>query len=363
VTSSISANTLLSGQISSLQQAGWRTAVLCDCTAALPESNDLLCIPMNRGVSPLADVWSTRQIIRTLTKLNPSVVISSTPKAGLLGTVAAKRVRIPIRILDLWGARWDGMSGWRRRLLLASDRIAASAATDVLSVSHSLSELAYRVGISRMPPKVLGQGGSKGVDLEVFFPANRILNERPNRLGFAGRLSTDKGVSDLLQIFALLRLQRPDVTLEVIGDVDLAQPLPVDRVNELAHTRGITWIPHLPPEQLAERMRLWDLLVFPSHREGLPNVVLEAAACGVPAVGWNVTGVRDAIVDGKTGRLVALGNIRAMLAATLECLNPQAHDELRAAAVSRIRAHFSREKIEAQYLNFLEERIRDGQAN
>ena len=92
----------------------------------------------------------------------------------------------------------------------------------------------------------------------------------------------------------------PNAKLEIIGDLDDAIPLSSSLVSQINNSKNITWIKKLGALDLANQFRTWNLLLFPSKREGLPNVVIEAGACGVPTVGYSVTGMVDCVENNKT---------------------------------------------------------------
>lgn len=187
--------------------------------------------------------------------------------------------------------------------------------------SDSLADLMVRAGVTRQRPVVLGSGGSKGVDLSTFYPSPaHIYDPKTPRLGFLGRLTSDKGLGDALAVLDSIRVRYPGARMEVIGALDAASPETPAVVRRLESDPSIAWLQHIPARMVADHMRTWDLLVFPSLREGLPNAVVEAAACGVPTVGYRTTGVVDAVGEGISGMLVRKGDRAALTAAALECL-------------------------------------------
>lgn len=356
VTSPLSVNGLLGPQLPGLVEAGWDVHVI---SAPGPVDERWLRqvthhhVPMNRSISPVADVVALVRFARLLQFVRPDVVVGGTPKAGLLSMLAARLTGVPRRIFQIRGARWDGMRGCAGALLVKADWLAAVSATDVLAVSHSLAELVARAGVTSEPPRVLGRGGSKGVDLAVFRPdPTRNRGRNPPTLGFLGRLTPDKGIDDALAVFDAVRLIHPGARLEVIGAVDAAFPATEAVISRLEDEADISWFRHLPPPQVAERMRGWTLLVFPSVREGLPNAVLEAAACGVPTVGYRATGVVDAVAEGISGLLVPLGDRDALTVAALECVGER-HATLREGAASWCADSFDARVVQARFMEFL----------
>ncbi len=361
VTSHESANLLLLPILPALVERGWVVHVVCSPGPVLPAvcaaGAQVHEIPMSRAVTPARDVRSLAELRQLLRRLGPDVVIGSTPKAGLLSMLAARAAGIPVRVFHVWGARWDQGAGASATLARLADRVAATAATDVLAVSGSLRRLLIEERVTRKPIVVLGHGGSKGVDVSLFTGERAgVLAPGAPRLAFAGRLAMDKGVQDAIAVASEIRRRHAGATLQIVGDVDAAQPISAALVDRLRSTPWIDWRPGVRQEELALLMREWDLLIFPSVREGLPNVVIEAAASGVPAVGWRATGTVDAIVDGRTGRLAPLGDVAALTAAALACLDPSTHARMSDEATAWARESFDSRRVVGAFLDYLDDR-------
>jgi glycosyltransferase involved in cell wall biosynthesis len=180
---------------------------------------------------------------------------------------------------------------------------------------NPVAALLVQERVARNRPLVLGMGGSKGVDLSVFTPPPHERKVDIFSLGFVGRLSEDKGIDTVLKVLDRVRQSLPHARLIVVGDSDGTNPIDPTTMRRIESGGSIEWTGYT--SDVAAQMQRLDVLVFPSQREGLPNVVIEAAACGVPTVGWDATGVRDAISDGVSGRTVRRGDIDAMVEAVL----------------------------------------------
>lgn len=356
VTTPMAVNLLARPQVEALVSSGYRVHLMCsegpvdDDLAAL--ASGVSFIPMARAIAPAADVRAIQRTIALLRRLRPDAVVGSTPKAALVSMLAARAARVRLRVFQVRGARWDGVTGRDGTLLRAADRLTARAATDVLAVSRSLAALLVDDGIVRERPVVLGNGGSKGVDTTVFTPdPTRVMDPNAPVLGFAGRLSIDKGIADVVAVADALRGDRPGLRLQVAGAVDPAQPIPPDLERALERYE---WLGTVSRTDMPATMRGWDLLVFPSVREGLPNVVIEAAACGVPTVGWDVTGVRDAVREGDSGLLVPAGDRRALIDAAALALQPADHARMRAGGLSWVRSTFDSRSLQEAFVAYLD---------
>lgn len=296
-------------------------------------------ITMTRAISPVSDAKALLAWHRLLRTLRPSHVVGATPKAAFVSMLAARTARVPHRILEVWGGRWDGIEGGRSRLLRMTDRMAMSAATEVIAVSNSLADLVVEAGLMKSRPLVLGFGATQGVSLERFHAPQ---SPPVPAIGFLGRIAADKGIDDLRAVVARVHEQLPAVMLRVAGDFDSADPIDPATRSWLQTDPRVTLVGHVA--DVPHFLRTISVLCFPSHREGLPNAVIEASASEVPVVGWDVTGTRDAIVDGHTGALVPLGDIEQMaerLCALLqdEGLRVEQGQAARAMVAERFEAH------------------------
>jgi glycosyltransferase involved in cell wall biosynthesis len=358
VTSHLSVNRLLRPQLAGLRGDGWELHIICSPGPIDPEVSELAeveFVPMERSVSPTRDAVSTVRMGSLLRKIRPDVLVGGTPKAALVSMLAGRLARVPVRVFQARGARWDGLEGRLRKVLVTADRATSFNSTDVVAVSNSLADLMVVSGACPERPIVLGSGGSKGVDATIFHPdPEREYDPATARLGFVGRLAVDKGINDALRVFDSIRSRIPRASMRVIGDLDESQPVSEGVINKLTGDPAITWERSLPQSAVAERMREMDILIFPSIREGLPNAVIEAAACGVPTVGWDAIGVRDAVVQGETGFLVPVGDQEALTRAIADALTPAQHQKLREGSVRFARSEFAAEKIQANFEDYLD---------
>ena len=310
--------------IPALVDAGWDVHLVCAPgpwpAGEPPAAVTVHEIDMLKTISPRHDLRALAKWTALLRELQPDVVIGGSPKGALLAMVAGRWAGVPRRIHLHRGARWETLSGSARSVTRTADKVTAAAATDVVAVSHSLAQLLQSNGVTRTRPIVLANGGSKGVDMRRFHPDARPEPQlQPVTLGFVGRLSADKGLEAALAALHHVGRIHQGARLLVVGDVDSADP-PADEVlHQLRNDPNVDWQGWRTDVPAA--LRDFDVLVFPSAREGLPNAVIEAAATGVPAVGWDVTGVRDAICDGYSGLLVPPGDLSAFATATAELVD------------------------------------------
>lgn len=361
VTHPMTARYLLRGQLGYLATKGF---VLGLATAPGPdlefvartEKIAVYPVPFTRDPNPALDLRALRHLSQVIADFRPNLVNASTPKAGLLGMVAAAWHRVSRRVYQLRGLRWETLTGLRRATVRWADGLACRLAHQVVCVSPSLHQRAREGGV--VPEGkgiVLGHGSSNGVDVHRFCPPSedqRVqarrrlgLDPRARVLGFVGRLARDKGVADLWRAFVQVVLPAvPDAALLLVGSVEENDPLPPAVLRELSRHPQVRWVGFL--EDPITAYHAMDLLVFPSRREGFPNAPLEAAACAVPTVGYAATGTVDAVVDGVTGRLVPVGAWQALGEAVVACLGqPDLTHRLGQAARQRAVAQFAQEKV------------------
>jgi glycosyltransferase involved in cell wall biosynthesis len=343
---------VLGARLRALRNAGFRVLLLSspgpllDITAAR-EHVERIELPMRRSIAPFADLVSLYRLWRLIGKYRPDLVEFGTPKAGLLGTFAAWLRGVPRRVYMLRGLKLESTSGFKRRILLATERMAARCAHAVLCNSESLraEALALRLAPSRKL-RLLGEGSSNGVDIERFSPGPSLIREQlgiPRDvpvIGFSGRLTCDKGLPELCEAFDLILRAEPSTRLLLVGWFDVAEDAldPDLRARILGHP-NIYCTGFVP--DTAPYYRAMDLLVLPTWREGFPNVVLEAAASGLPVVTTESTGARDSVVPEITGLLIPPGYPEAIYEAVMKLIrDPQRRQVMGLAGRAWILEHY-----------------------
>ena len=331
-------------------------------------------MPLERQISLLRDVVSMFRLSRIMRASRPTITNVGTPKAGLLGGFAAWLNRVPCRVYTLRGLRFETTTGLKRRLLICAERFACYFAHRVICVSHSVREKAIASGLTtREKTVVFGSGSSNGVDVQRFARTSDMMRQATDLrrelripadapvLGYVGRLTRDKGIPELVEAFVLLGNQFPDLRLLLVGRFEDEDPLPVETLR-LLETNDHVILPghqgrkrahHVAPrrddwavEDAAPYYPVMDLFVLPSHREGLPNVVLEAQAVGIPVVAARATGVLDAVIDGKTGLLFPVGDVTALTNAVATLLQDKdLACELSRAGQTRVQCEFRQELV------------------
>ena len=318
----------LRGQLENARKAGYEVTVISSpgnelSSAARTEDVRAIAVAMSREISPARDLLSLLRLWRIFLRLRPMITNVGTPKAGLLGGLAAFLARVPCRIYTLHGLRLETTAGMRRRLLWFSERLACLCAHRVICVSESLRRKAVTLGL--VPAEktiVLGAGSVNGVDASRYSPLEatsaRVADLRAKLgipasapvLGFVGRFTRDKGIDQLLQAFTLLQARFPQLRLLLVGDFEAGDPPSAEAIERIQTDPQIISTRFV--DDAAPYYQLMDVLALPTYREGFPNAVLEAQAAGKPAVVTNATGAVDSVLDGVGGLVVPVRDTSAL---------------------------------------------------
>lgn len=279
-----------------------------------------LIVPLTRKITPLQDLKCLVQLIRIFKKEKPDIVHTHTPKAGLLGMMAARFCGVKARIHTVAGLPLMVEKGSKFLLLKNIEKLTYASANQVWPNSYSLKEYIIRNKLtSEKKLSVILNGSTNGINIERF---NRnilkedIIAEIKKSIGFSpdniyilcvGRLVFDKGIVELVKAFKELQLKNENVKLILAGDFeDGLDPLPTDVIQDIKSNKGII---HISWTQRVEYfMAIADLFVFPSHREGFPNALLQAGAMGLPVICSRIAGNTDLIKHKETGLLFEVNN-------------------------------------------------------
>lgn len=319
-------------------------------------------IPMVRDISLLKDFKGLLCFLRLFRKERPKIVHGNTPKGSLLSMLAAWITRVPIRIYMCHGLRYQGFTGFKRKLLMTMERITCRCATDVMCVSKGVSEVLISDHISKKQPVVVWNGSVRGIDAQKFNPDKEYdrvgkrkqygLKETDFVLTFVGRIVKDKGIQELVEAFLVLSERYKDMKLLLVGKMEQEG----NAINEI--TKGIieeneSIIAPGQQNDVPDILAITNLFVFPSYREGFGLSLMEAGAMGVPSVSTNIIGCNEVIEEGKTGLLIPTHSSSAIVQAVekLYC-DKQFYNSLRENCRTSIMSRYEQQELFAKYRDF-----------
>ena len=261
-------------------------------------------VHISRSITPLSDLVSIVNLARTLKAIQPDIVNVSTPKAALLGAIAARIARVPHTVFLVRGLITEYASGPSRWLYRNAERLSAALADTVVCVSPSLLDFARRESIvSADKGQIVASGMSNGINASKFRRAVDVGRQDSPVVGYVGRLAADKGIEDLARAWPEIKSAHPNARLMLVGPWESEDSVSPQVREAIENDPSVTcsgFVDDVTPyyEQMA-------VFVYPTHgSEGFPNAPMEAAASGLPVVATETVGCVDAVVEGRTGKLI-----------------------------------------------------------
>ncbi|MGM8890759.1 glycosyltransferase [Psychrobacter sp. 1Y1] len=254
-----------------------------------------------RHPSILKDTKSLMFLLKYLTFNRFDIIVYSTPKALLIGSIASRVTLHKNRIAIIRGRVYENFSGKKRLFFHMLDKLALLTSNKVVFISDSLKK-AYLNDclLNENKAILLGRGSSNGVDTVNFQPikSNRKKNGNAGfKVLIIGRICYDKGVYDLAEI--IKKSKNENIKFLLVGQIE-------DKYSEgllksiLDNYSNVEHIPYTA--NIIKYFQSADLHLFLSHREGFGNVAIEAASCGVPTFAYDVVGVKDSVSEGISGK-------------------------------------------------------------
>lgn len=285
---------------------------------SLREGVRVIPVPIERRISLVKDFISLFKLIAVFRKERPWMVHSLTPKAGLLSMLAAKITRVPVRMHTFTGLVFPTAGGMLKPLLILMDRITCYCATHINPEGEGVKRDLLSYKITRKPLHVIAQGNINGIDMdyysrtdEVIRKAGMLKEENTFTFCFIGRIVGDKGINELVGSFDRLYKENNRIRLFLVGPFeDHLDPVLPEIKEMISHHAGIVftgWKEDVRPYLAAS-----DAFVFPSYREGFPNVVMQAGAMGLPSIVTDINGSNEIIIDGKNGVIIPSKNANAL---------------------------------------------------
>lgn len=331
-------------------------------------------IPFTRKITPFQDLYCLIMLIRFLIRIKPHIVHTQTPKAGLLGMIAAWICGVPVRIHTVGGMPLMEATGVKRKILTYAEKLTYACAHQVWPNSNSLRDFIVQ-DLKVNPNKlvVIGHGSSNGIDTEKFKRTPALMAEatalrqhhgvEPQDVAFCfvGRLVRDKGIQELAEAFTRLSQRYPSVKLFLLGHFE-------DELDPISdqHKKLINKNPAIIATGFSTRVPLYmaasDIFVFPTYREGFPNVVLQACAMELPSIVTNINGCNEIIQHQKNGLIIEPKDVDALYASmekllTDSVLRQSLAEQSRADVVRLFDQQIFWNNLKQAYFTLLQERV------
>lgn len=335
----------------------WELTVICDddatLAADLPEGVRYIPVSMKRGISPagIGAMLKMRKIFKT-EKFD--YVQYSTPNAALYAAMASKMAGIKHRRYHLMGFRFLGFSGWKRSLFKAIEKFTCKLSADIECVSPSNMKLGVAEKVFPADKaRVLFYGSSAGVDLHKFDIEKKAAwrqelrreygyEERDCVFGFAGRITGDKGINELLTAFR--GMENPNARLFLAGRIEDEQTLDEQAMDWAKEQKTVRFCGFVP--DLERYYAMMDVLVLPSYREGFGNIIIEAQAMGLPVIVTDIPGPIDAMEPDVTGLTVPVKDAAALRSAMEElCAHREIREEMGRKGRAFVEERFDQKKL------------------
>ncbi|MFK7000587.1 glycosyltransferase family 4 protein [Flavobacterium oreochromis] len=292
-------------------------------------------VEMKRQISLINDLISLIKLYFLFRKETPTIVHSITPKAGLLTMLAGKMAGVPIRIHTFTGLVFPSKRGFMKRLLIIMDRLLCRASTHIYPEGEGVKKDLINYKITKKPLQIIANGNINGIDIEFFDPKQINEDEKKNikkRLNikegdfvfiFVGRLVGDKGINELILAFQKIKEQvENNVKLLLVGQEEpKLDPLRFETLKNIREDKSIITVGYQKEVRLY--FSIADCLVFPSYREGFPNVILQAGAMGLPSIVTDISGCNEIIINNKNGLIIPPKNLLLLQEAMLKISSDQ----------------------------------------
>lgn len=269
-----------------------------------------IAIPMERRISLIKDFISLIRLIVLFAKERPDMVHSITPKAGLLSMLAAWITRVPVRMHTFTGLVFPTATGKMQKLLIAMDRLTCFCATHINPEGEGVKRDLVNYNITSRPLHIIANGNVNGIDLEYFDKTPEVVEkacsykkEGTFTFCFVGRMVRDKGINELVHSFLRLYQKDERVRLLLVGPFEKELDPVLPEVEEhILHHPGICYMGY--QNDVRPFLVASDALVFPSYREGFPNVVIQAGAMGLPAIVTDINGCNEIVLPDLNGVII-----------------------------------------------------------
>lgn len=277
-------------------------------------------LPLTRKITPFQDIFAILRCMWLIKKLKPQIVHTYTPKAGLVGMIAAWFLRVPVRIHSVGGLPLMEVKGFKYKILVLIEKLIYACASRVIINSKGLFNYIHENISTNSKVKVIGNGSTNGIDGNDFKINDKIslkaeaikselgLNKSDFIWIYIGRVVKDKGINELLEVFDKLSKTNSDMKLLIVGNLEEdLDPITHASKQILKLNSNIKFVGF--QNDVRPYLAASNCLIFPSYREGLPNVPMQAACFNLPIIATNINGCNEIIIEGENGILIPTKNI------------------------------------------------------
>ncbi|MEC4004415.1 glycosyltransferase family 4 protein [Flavobacterium sp. SUN052] len=315
-------------------------------------------LEMTRKITPIKDCIAVVKLYFFLIRTKPAIVHTHTPKAGIIGMLASKLAGVPYRLHTVAGLPLVEAKGIKRKVLDFVERATYACATKVYPNSFGLLEIIKEnryCDFSKL--KVLANGSSNGIDTSYFnkehftFTQNNELRKTLKIdqddfvFIFVGRIVADKGINELVSAFLDLINNNSKVKLLLVGPLEEdLNPLKPEVLKEIQSNPSIISVGY--KNDVRPYFSVANCLVFPSYREGFPNVVMQASAMELPCIVSDINGCNEIISTRENGLIIPVKNQDALFGSMNELLsNSDLFNTLKSNSRSRIVSNYEQHVV------------------
>lgn len=339
-------------------ECGYDVTLICDneeeFALSLPEYIHYIPVPMSRGID-LSGIASVFKFYKVFRKEKFDLIQYSTPNAACYASIASFLARVPIRLYAQWGIRYIGLNGAGRKIFKLIEKIVCTLSTHIRSVSPMNLQFAVNEGLyPKFKAKVIGHGGTIGVDMSSYDinKKDEWRNEIRNQynisdadfvFGFAGRISADKGCTELLTAFKNIAEANKTAKILVVGPFEDNCGVPQEIIDWAKNSENVVFTGEIDNKDMKKYYSAMNILVHPTYREGFGMVIQEVGALAVPVITTKIPGASEVMVDGESCVLVEPKNTDELQCAMTDLLNNIAKaKELGNGAYNRTKALYDR---------------------
>lgn len=340
------------------EKCGYDITLICNedekFKQMLPEYLHYIPVHMERGID-FSALQSIKQFIQIFKEQHFDMVQYSTPNAACYASIAARIAKVPVRLYCQWGIRYVGMQGISRIIFKAIEKMVCRNSTDIRAVSPMNKAFAVAEGLyPEEKAVVVGKGGTIGVDLQQYDISKKAgyrseirkqydIPEEAFVYGFAGRVSADKGCTELLTAFKKVAESNANARLLIVGPMEDKCGVSVELLEWARTSDQVVLTGMVDGSKMNEYYSAMDVLVHPTYREGFGMVLQEAGAMGLAIITTNIPGASEVMEDGVSCLLVVPKNVSGLESAMKMLIMDRGYSQkIGQAAYKRTKQYYDR---------------------